>query len=123
MWQRSSIANNEMGIDKQLSFPRVTFLLLLCLGLMNPISVKAEEIHPLQPVDTSNPRSTLSSFLAIVDAAYVELGKLKTSYLNSDRLYFSEGENEQLGWIEKQIGVASRALDLSTSQFGIVATG
>jgi len=102
---------------------RVTFLLLLCLGLMNPISVKAEEIHPLQPVDTSSPHSTLSSFLAIVDAAYVEIGKLKTSYINSDRLYFSEGEDEQIDWVRKQIGEASRALDLSTSQFGIVATG
>jgi len=112
-----------MGIDKQMNFPRVTFLFLLCLQLMNPISVKAEEIHPLQPVDTSNPRSTLSSFLAIVDASYAKLGELKTSYLNSDRLYFSEGESKQIDWIEKQIRVASRALDLSTEQLGIVATG
>ena len=112
-----------MGILNQMSSPRVTFLLLLCLGLMNPISVKAEEIHPLQPVDTSSPRSTLSSFLAIVDAAYVKRAKFKTSYLVSDRLYFTEGENEQLDWIKKQIRVASRALDLSTSQFGIVASG
>jgi len=102
--------------------PRVAFLLLLCLGLISPILVNAREILPLQPVDTSSPRSTLSSFLEIINAAYVEMGKLKISYINSNRLYFSEGENEQIYWVRKQVGVASRALDLSTSQLGIVAS-
>jgi len=111
-----------MEVLKQINFLRITFFILLCLGLMSPILVKAEEIHPLRPVDTSSPRSTLSSFLVIVDAAYVKRAEFKTSYLVSDRLYFSEGENEQFDWIKKQIKVASRALDLSTSQLGIVAS-
>ncbi len=111
-----------MGVLKQMSSPRVTFLLLLCLGLIGPILVKAKEIHPLQPVDTSSPRSTLSGFLKIVNAAYVETSELKTSYLVSDRLYFSESENEQLDRIQKQVRVAARALDLSSSQLGIIST-
>ena len=107
---------------KQINFLRITFLILLCLGLMGPFSAKADEIHPLQPVDTSDPRSTFSGFLKIVNAAYGKLSELKTSYIVSDRLYFSESENEQLDWIDRQIRVASRALDLSTSQVGIVAS-
>jgi len=111
-----------MEVLKQINFLRITFLILLGLGLMGPILAKADEIHPLQPVDTSNPRSTLSSFLKIVNAAYGKLSELKTSYIVSDRLYFTENEKEQLDWVEKQIRVASRALDLSTSKVGIVAT-
>ena len=111
-----------MEVFKQINFLRITFLILLYLGLMGPFLAKADEIHPLQPVDTSNPRSTLSSFLEIVNAAYGKLSELKTSYIVSDRLYFSENEKEQLDWVEKQVRVASRALDLSTSKVGIVAT-
>ncbi len=79
-----------MGILEQMNSPRVSFLLLLCLGLISPILVNAREILPLQPTDTSSPRSTLSSFLEIMNAAYVELSKLKTSYIVSDRLYLSK---------------------------------
>lgn len=111
-----------MKVLKQINFLRITFLILLCLGLMGPFLANADEIHPLQPVDTSNPRSTLSNFLEIVNAAYGKLSELKTSYIVSDRLYFSENEKEQHDWVEKQIRVASRALDLSTSKVGIVAT-
>ena len=111
-----------MGTLKQINSLHITFLLLLCLGLMGPILVKAEEIHPLRPVDTSSPRSTLSSFLKILNAAHVETSELKTSYIVSDRLYFSESEKEQLDRIKKQVRVAARALDLSSSLLGIIAT-
>jgi len=109
-----------MGILKQMSSPRVTFLLLLCLGLISSILVKAEEIHPLQPTDTSSPRSTLSSFLEIMNAAYVELSELKTSYIVSDRLYLSENEKEHGNRVEEQVKVAARALDLSTLSFELI---
>ena len=111
-----------MEVLKQTNFLCITFLILLCLGLMGPFLAKAEEIHPLRPVDTSSPRSTLSSFLKILNAAYVETSELKTSYLVSDRLYFSESENEQLDRVKKQVRVAARALDLSSSLLGIIAT-
>lgn len=100
--------------------PRVSFLLLLCLGLINPILVNAGEILPLQPIDTSSPRSTLSSFLKIMNAAYVELSEVKTSYLVSDRLYFSENEKEHGDRVTEQIKVAARALDLSMISFELI---
>jgi len=87
---------------------------------MGPILVKAEEVHPLQPTDTSSPRSTLSSFLEIMNAAYVELSELKTSYIVSDRLYLSENEKEHGNRVEEQVKVAARALDLSTLSFELI---
>jgi len=109
-----------MGILEQMNSPRATFLLLLCLGLISPISVNAGEILPLRPIDTSSPRSTLSSFLKIMNAAYVELSELKTSYLVSDRLYFSENEKKHSDRVVEQVKVAARALDLSTLSFEII---
>jgi MscS family membrane protein len=74
---------------------------------------RSEEIHPLQSVDRSSPRSTLLTFVKILDAAYVEVLELKTSYFNSGNLYFSESEIKQLARIHEKIRMASRALDVS----------
>jgi MscS family membrane protein len=74
---------------------------------------RSEEIHPLQSVDRSSPRSTILTFIKILDAAYAEVLELRTSYFNSNDLYFSESKIKRLAWIHEKVRMASRALDLS----------
>ena len=113
-----------------MSSSHITFLLLLCLGLISPILAKAEEtlplqsvvtpsplseeIHPLQSVDRSSPRSMLLTFRRILNSAYMEGLELRASYLSSGNLYFSESEIKQFDRIHEKINMASHALDFSS---------
>ena len=85
----------------------------LPLQSVDKSSPRSEEIHPLQSVDRSNPRTTILSFLRILNAAYADVVELRTSYLNSGRLYLSKRGKKRLNRINEKINMASRALDFS----------
>ncbi len=73
----------------------------------------ANEKLPLEPIDTSSPRTTLQGFLEFMDAAYAKGSGVISEYLGSTRLYLSPGEIELIAKTRFDLSSAERALDLS----------
>lgn len=73
----------------------------------------AEEKAPLQPIDTSSPRTTLQGFLEFMDTAYAKGSGIIHEYLGSTQLYLSPGEMQLVAKTRFDLDSAERALDLS----------
>ena len=52
---------------------RRLWIWVMLLALWLPVAVVAEDSHPLEPLDLSSPRATLSSFLAVGDTFFHQL--------------------------------------------------
>ncbi len=92
------------------------FLLLLCgAGVGRP--ALANDLNPLEPADTTSPRSTLQGFLEIMNKRFEDtLGPngLVTQYMASDRLFPTESEYEQaITMMNRQRGITAKFMDLS----------
>ncbi|SMF93479.1 MscS family membrane protein [Methylomagnum ishizawai] len=85
----------------------------LALTLLCSLAVAAEEIKPLEPIDTSSPRTTLRGFLEFMDEAYAKGDGLVNNYLASSRLYLSPDEVGTIAKARYDLFSAERALDLS----------
>ncbi len=89
----------------------VLLALWVCQLLVGPAF--AGEANPLQPIDTSSPRSTLLGFLRVMNEAYPKGYGLLQTYLASPRLYLSPEEVSTLQEYRSHLITAERSLDLS----------
>ncbi len=79
--------------------------LWLAVWLMQALScaVLAGESNPLEPVDTTSPRTTLEGFIKVMNEGYaLGYGRVQ-AYLDSSRLFLSEDDMDALhsactGW-------------------------
>jgi len=76
-------------------------------------AARADDAHPLRPVDTSSPRATLQGFMAGVDTIYAGWTHLLQKYAASDRLYFGPEGREVQSQMRALVPRVLRTLDLS----------
>ena len=69
--------------------------------------------NPLAPADTSSPRSTLFSFIDIVNSSNTQLKMVVGAYSDSPRLYFSSEEIQEIDRVYQKIELARRTLNFS----------
>ena len=69
--------------------------------------------NPLAPADTSSPRSTLFSFIDIVNSSHTQLQEVVDAYQRSSRLYFTTGEIEEIDRFYSKLELARRTLNFS----------
>ncbi len=88
---------------------------LLALALSLPGALHAEPAikNPLEPIDTSSPRSTLLGFLDSADQAFrLGIGRL-AEYMASPRLYLAPEQVSNVMKAFDRIHLAGRAIDFS----------
>lgn len=104
-----------MNQPAQVTYSRCRVLaLLFALTLLKlPAFALAEEKNPLEPIDTSSPRSTLQGYLQFMNEAYVMAAGLVQSYLSSSRLFLSPEDIASIRDGTHRLRAAERVLDVS----------
>ncbi|GMQ84217.1 MAG: hypothetical protein BMS9Abin06_0987 [Gammaproteobacteria bacterium] len=76
--------------------------------------------NPLQPADTSSPRTTLQGFIETLNDINAQIVTVIKSYLASPRLYVSKQESEEIDRVNQQLELVIRTLDLSETPAALV---
>ena len=78
-----------------MSLSKYRGLVLSIAAMLSSISVKAADVNPLRPVDTTSPQATLQGFFQTIDGMYVRFADVLNSYVTSGRLYLNREEREE----------------------------
>lgn len=94
--------------------PRLAALLFLCWMMAGGANAAmAGDVKPLQPIDTSSPRSTLQGFIEFMNDGYEKFyGQVRT-YLASPRLYLSPDELAAIPGAIHRVEAVERTIDFS----------
>jgi len=76
-------------------------------------AARADDDHPLRPIDTSSPRASLQSFLKITDDVYRRTKAIFDDYANSDALYPTAEQWRMQARAYADIPAAVRIMDVS----------
>lgn len=88
-------------------------LLLAGFGGLGTYAARADDRHPLRPIDTSSPRATFQGFLDATNKGYeIGYGQVQ-SYLGSSRLFLSPADMLAIQGSLHFLAAAERTLDLS----------
>lgn len=94
--------------------PRLAALLFVCWMMAGGANAAmAGDVKPLQPIDTSSPRSTLQGFIEFMNDGYEKFyGQVRT-YLASSRLYLSPEELAAIPGAIQRVEAVERTIDFS----------
>lgn len=93
------------------SFPPLAAWPWLLLVWAGPLG--ADDIKPLEPIDTSSPRTTLQGFIEFMNDASQKSNRLVDEYLASSRLYLTPEEADTILRVKVDLYSSGRALDLT----------
>ncbi|WP_376989546.1 mechanosensitive ion channel family protein [Azospirillum rugosum] len=105
----------EVLFAKALLLKACAAVLLVLGGLWLPWAAPAtaRDVNPLEPIDTSSPRSTLQGFLDFTNKASESAYERLTSYLASSALFLSPDEVSAIRGAIHYLEAAERTLDVS----------
>ncbi len=94
-------------------FCAAVLLVLGGLWLLGSAPASARDVNPLEPIDTSSPRSTLQGFLAMTDKASEAAYQHLSAYLASSKLFLSPDDISVILGSRHYLAAAERTLDVS----------